>query len=154
MLPAFTVIEPLTPRVPLPNPTYSSPDVVWRSVDEPSITRLPLPAATAAVCVRPTYEIPLVVEVPPPVIRSVPSPSWPIAYRGPADVPVSVSVAVPPFLMIALSAVPGTVPELQLLPVVKLPDPVTLHDTSAARSGTTAVPPTIAMTKQALCCQR
>jgi hypothetical protein len=48
----------------------------------------------------------------------------------------------------------GTVPELQLLPVVKLPEPVALHDTSAARTGTTAIPPMIAMAKQALCCQR
>jgi hypothetical protein len=56
--------------------------------------------------------------------------------------------------MIALSAALGTVPELQLLPVVKLPEPVALHDTSAARTGTTAIPPMIAMAKQALCCQR
>jgi hypothetical protein len=79
--------------------------------------------------------MPVVVEVPPPVMSRVPSPSCPMAYRDPADVPVSVSVAEPPLRMIALSAEVGTVPVLQLLPVVKFPEPVVIHVTSAARSG-------------------
>jgi hypothetical protein len=56
--------------------------------------------------------------------------------------------------MTALSAVPGTVPVLQLLPVVKAPEPVTIHDTSAARTGTAAIPPTIAIAEQTLCSHR
>ena len=115
---------------------FSSPDVVCRRVDEPSITSKPVPAAVPVLCERPMEEMPVVLAVPPPPIRSVPSPSCPMENRGPADVPASVSTAVPPFLMMALSATPGTVPVLQLVPVLKFPEPVAIHETSAASLGT------------------
>jgi len=73
-----------------------------------------------------------VVAVPPPRITSVPPPSCPIENRGAAEVPARVSAAVPPLPMIARSADVGAVPLLQLLPVAKLPEPDTIHDTSAA----------------------